>query len=233
MPEKKIRAFYESRPAKGEEIRISQSSRLDFPAHFHEDLELFWVQKGTMWVMVGSRWQALTAGMMAVVFPNIIHAYRCDTGDNLCTMVICQPSLLGESYERLQRRMPAEPFLTGDRLHGDITYAMEGLYRQQQERPDRDIYRAYIRLIVARLLADTELTAATEMKSIDLTSRLVEYLSQNYLQPLTLEDVARALKVTEKEISGGQPVPRVPCVFRPAEDQLFGLSEFPAPELRL
>ncbi len=199
MNEKKIRAFYESRPDASEEIRISRGHRIDFPPHFHDELELFWVQEGSVRVMVGSQWRELTAGQLAVVFPNTIHAYQCGDAENLHTMVICQPSLLGESYSRLQHRAPAEPFLAD--LHEDITYAMEGLYRQRQNRPDRDMYRAYMRLIVARLLAEMELTATPEMKSIDLTSRLVEYLSKNFLLPLSLEDVAKALGVSRYHVS--------------------------------
>ena len=154
-----------------------------------------------MRVMVGTQWRELTAGQLAVVFPNTIHAYQCDGGENMFTMVICRPSLLGESYNRLQHRMPADPFLTGEQLHPDIAYAMEGLYRQRKKTPDRDIYRAYMRLIVARLLADVPLTPTPEMKSIDLTSRLVEYLSKNFLLPLSLDDVAKALGVSRYHVS--------------------------------
>ena len=152
MYDKKIRAFYEFRQNKEQEIQISREQGINFPPHLHEDLELIWVQQGCVRVMVGTQWKELTPGGFAAVFPNTIHAYQSEGEDNLFTMAICRPSLLGEDLPRLTHHVPVCPFLE-------------------------------------------------EAKSIDLTSRLVEYLSKNFLSTLSLEKVAKELGVSRCHIS--------------------------------
>lgn len=201
MYDKKIRAFYEFRQNKEQEIQISREQGINFPPHLHEDLELIWVQQGCVRVMVGTQWKELTPGGFAAVFPNTIHAYQSEGEGNLFTMAICRPSLLGEDLPRLTHHVPVCPFLEEEQLHPDIPYAMEGIFRQMQQAPDREIFRALLRLILARLFTSLELVQMDEPKSIDLTSRLVEYLSKNFLSTLSLEKVAKELGVSRCHIS--------------------------------
>ncbi len=201
MLEKKIRAFYEIRPNKEEELHISRGQSINFPPHLHEELELCWVQEGSMWVLVGTQWRELTAGMLAVAFPNTVHAYRSEGSGARFTMLICRPSLFESSLARVKHQVPICPFLEAKDVHQDIVYTINGLQEQQKQRQDREIFRAMIRLLLARLLSIVELSPAEELKAIDLTSRLVEHLSQNYLQPLTLESVAKALGVSRYHVS--------------------------------
>ena len=201
MQKEKIRAFYEIRPGTGEELHISRGQSMNFPPHLHEELELCWVQQGSMWVMVGTQWRELTTGMLAVAFPNTVHAYRCEQADTRFTMMICRPSMFESSLARVKHQVPVCPFLEAGEVHPDIVYSMNGLCEQMDREPNREIFRAMIRLLLARLLTIVELSPADELQTIDLTSRLVDYLSKNYLQPLTLEEVAKSLGVSRYHVS--------------------------------
>lgn len=194
-------AFYESREDRQSELQILESHSIDFPLHLHTDLELFLVRSGCMEVTVGDASAKLTAGGFAVIFPNTIHSYACRIPQSEYTMAVCQPSLLGGYLERLVRQRPRCPFLTGERLHPDIPYAMHGLYLQERTSPNREIYRAFVQLILARVFTEMELEPVKEAPSIDLTKRLVGYLSRHFQEPLSLEALARELAVSKYHLS--------------------------------
>ena len=196
-----VRAYYEERHDKASELQVGEGDSMNFPPHLHNDLELFLVTSGSYLVTVGEVSEELTENTFAVIFPNTIHSYQCQQPQSQFSMVICSSALLGDALSRLTRFYPRSPFLRGEDLHPDIPYAMHGLYVQACTEPDREIYRALIRLILARCFSRMELEALKEPRSTDLTGSLVHYLSQNFQKPLSLDTVARDLGVSKYHLS--------------------------------
>lgn len=196
-----VRAYYEERYDKSSELQVTEGDSMNFPPHLHNDLELFLVTSGQYMVTVGDHSQELTENTFAVIFPNTIHSYQCQLPKSRFSMAICSSALLGDSFSRLTRFRPRSPFLQGEALHPDIPYAMHGLYVQACTQPDREIYRALVRLILARCFSRMELEPVKEPRSMDLTGSLVHYLSQNFQKPLSLEMVARELGVSKYHLS--------------------------------
>ncbi len=201
MKESGRQAFYEFRHEGVSDIQAGMGKNLTFPLHLHEDLELFWVRRGVVNVQIGVQERTMTSGDFAVIFPNVIHSYESFTEENEFYIAICRSSLWGEYLPRLLHYTPKTPFFSQKELHPDIPYAMKGLDRQAGEDPNPEILRALLQLILARLFSKMELLSAPEPKSVDLTSRLVRYLSQNFLRPLSLESIARELGVSRYHLS--------------------------------
>lgn len=172
-----------------------------FPPHLHNDLELFLVRSGSYRITVGDTCREVGENTLAVIFPNTIHAYQCEVPESRYIIVICSPTLLGDELSRLTRFRPVDPFLQGQNLHHDIIYAMEGVYTQSHTEPNREIYRALVRLILARCFSCMELVPLKEPHTVDLTGSLVRYLSQNFQKPLSLDSVARELGVSKYHLS--------------------------------
>lgn len=201
MPEKNTRAYYENRSDRAADIQASNGGNMNFPAHLHNDIELFLVQEGRVRVTVDDQTRELSAGGMAVVFPNTIHSYQTLTPQSRHLIVIAGAAFLGESYTRLTHSRAVCPFLEGEALHPDIPYAMEGLVRQVKTDPDPEIYRALLRLILARIFAGLPTEPAQEPISMDLAGSLVQYLAQNFERPLTLDILSRELGASKYHIS--------------------------------
>lgn len=194
-----IHAYYEER--KATDLQVTEDESMTFPPHLHTDLELFLVRSGRFQVTVGDHSRQLSEGSFAAIFPNTIHSYQCLVPGSQFTMAVCSASLLGSSLSRLTHFRPTYPFLQGESLHPDIPYAMHGLFLQSRTEPNHEIYRALIRLIIARCLSSMELEPVKEPASMDLTGSLLRYLSQNFQRPLSLEQVSRELGVSKYHLS--------------------------------
>lgn len=196
-----VRAYYEERHNIGAELQVSEGESMVFPPHLHNDLELFLVQSGSYRITVGDICREVGENTLAVIFPNTIHAYQCEVPGSRYIIVICSPALLGDEISRLTRFRPLCPFLQGENFHHDIAYAMQGVCAQSHIEPNREIYRALVRLILARCFSRMELIALKEPYTMDLTGNLVRYLSQNFQKPLSLDTVARDLGVSKYHLS--------------------------------
>lgn len=199
MPGQGSRAFFENRIQGREELSVACGDGMNFPPHLHPELELFWLQSGSLRVDTGTQSFSLEAGDFAFFFPNAVHGYQSGDEGGRFVMAIGAPSLLGDLLPTLRRYRPARPVLHASELHPDIPYAMERLC---EELPDgREVHRALLHLILARILGAVELAPVGEPKAMDLTTRLIEYLSLHFRQPLTLDTVAHELGVSRCHLS--------------------------------
>lgn len=199
MPGAGSRAFYESRRQRREELSVMCGEGMRFPPHLHPELELFWLQSGSLYIDGREDSVILEAGDFAFFFPNDVHGYRSAGDNDRYRMAICSSPLLGDLLPTLTKHRPAQPFLRASRLHPDISYAMRRLCL---DTPDgREVRRALLHLILARILEAVELVPIGEPKAMDLTTRLIEYLSLHFRQPLTLDDVAHDLGVSRYHLS--------------------------------
>ena len=199
MEKRKTCAYYEERS--GRELQVEMGRRLNFPAHLHGELELFLVQSGCICVSVDGESRALTAGEMAVIFPNTIHSYQCREADSRYTMAVCGTSLLGDFFPSLTQCRPRRSYLCGDALDPDVLYALHSLYRCRCMGADSSISRALLHLILAHVLPQLSLEPLPEPKSMDLTSCVVRYVMRNFRQPLSLECIAKELGVSKYHLS--------------------------------
>ena len=143
-------AFYERRD---EEMTVQYSRNIDYPAHFHECLELFYVRSGGSRVTVGEQSALMEAGDLALIFSNVIHSYLSrpqseEASDSL--LLIVPLSLTGEYRQTLAETAPENPFLPAGRLHPDVSYAFSSIAREEERNPRAE--RALVQLILSRTL---------------------------------------------------------------------------------
>ena len=191
-------AFYERRP---EELTVNESDILDFPAHFHESLELFYAQTAGTTVLAGEHSRDMQPGDLALIFPNRVHAYRCNNPQqpqNRAQLLIVPLQLTGEYRQILSEMVPENPFLESRRLHPDIVYAFSSFARKESHANPR-ASRALIQLILSRALPELSLHRSSGEQS--LVFRIVEYLCGRYREPVTLDQLAKALGVSRYTVS--------------------------------
>lgn len=177
---------------------------LTFPVHMHSGLELFMVEEGKIQVTVGNTSQILKQGEVGIAFPNQIHSYEtdCEKSFSKGILILCPAEISGDFLSTLLISHPVHPFLTKDCLHPDIVYALNSLLHTRPDIPDNlSVIRAYIQLILARLLPQLELVKNRDIQAPSLTSQLITYLSDHYTEPVTLETLSKQLGVSKYIIS--------------------------------
>lgn len=195
-----MKLFYEDN---SDQFIFQNSKNLSFPYHMHSGLELFMVEEGEMIVAVGNNHQLLKQGDLAIAFPNQIHSYKTD--DNQYSngiIILCPAEISGDYLSTLLTKHPAHPFLNQDQLHPDIIYAMKSLLHTRPDTPENlPVIRAYIQLILARLLPQLTMVKNRDTQTPSLTAQLISFISDHYTESIDLDLISRQLGVSKYIIS--------------------------------
>ena len=119
-----MNAFYERRP---DEMTVFHADSIDFPAHFHESLEMFYAIEEGHLVTAGGREQKMGAGDLALIFPGSIHAYGMEEG------VAASPALLAVAPLPLSRTLPMMKLRKKSGEHTIVYQLVDILSREYRE----------------------------------------------------------------------------------------------------
>lgn len=198
--------FFETR---GDRFFASASEDLSFPLHQHSHLELFFVLEGSTQVTVRKQTETLTAGSLAVIFPNQTHCYSAQNEGRAAScraaLIICDPSLTGKYSAVLTGSHPARPFLPAGQLHPNVSYALQELLAEYKKEKGGEslspVYGPLVQLVLARVLPGLSLHRNQRADSLDLTYQIVHFITENFREPLSLELLAKELGVSKYHLS--------------------------------
>lgn len=195
--------FYENRM---EDLFIFRSENLDFLPHLHAQLELLYVEDGEIEVTANGCTKLLKSGNLSVAFPNSVHSYHTPADTNAhCIIVILNLTLVGDLINTLLKFHPKYPFINKDQLHKDVIYAINTLIDEYNNAPDcsvcTPICKAYTQIIISRFLQQMELVKNTDANYFDIMYEIIHFINENYMRPLTLEDLSKALGVGKYHLS--------------------------------
>ncbi|MDO4563421.1 MAG: AraC family transcriptional regulator [Clostridia bacterium] len=190
-----MQPFYER---KNTDIFVHCFENFSFPPHFHDSLELFVVERGSINITEDGKRVSLHEGELCVLFPGRIHS--CDTAgtSNVGYIVIIGSSLFGEYAHMLMHFAPCESVYSLESIHRDCLYALRALKGAQEE--SLQVQRAYTELFLCRFVSETNFAPA-EVASDSLPYRLAEYMSEHFCEHITLESVAKALYTSRYHLS--------------------------------
>lgn len=187
-------AFFERRER---QFDMFHSTRMTFYSHIHSHTELVFVFDGEIEMIIDGTTKTLHKGEMAAIFPNTAHSYRSEN-KNAVTVVIFHGDLVPEYAHRLTHERPASAFLSAAAIHSDVYSALENLKDSALSTPLR---KAYLAVMIGRILENLPTEKRSKAQKEDLLYKLLTYLEENYRQPLSLETLAAALKVSRYRIS--------------------------------
>lgn len=195
--EDSMNAFYERRP---DEMSVFHADSIQFPAHFHESLELFYAIEDGHIVWAGGREQKMRPGDLALLFPGTIHAYNMVEGveSSSALLAVVPLNLTGEFRQILAEMHPETPFLPAESLHPDVDYAFHSL-EKPEDPPNLRARRVLVQLILSRALPFLNLQKKSGEPTI--VYQLVDILSREYREQLTLDGLSKRLGVSRYTLS--------------------------------
>lgn len=192
-----MHAFFESR---ADSFRAFASADLSFPMHLHPQLELYLLTAGRSAITIRGQERTLSAGDMAVVFPNQIHSYSALEPGTQAVLIICDLAHVGGYGDTLLTHHPAEPFLTAAQLHENVPYAVHQL-AAEQPLENSAACAPLIQLILARILPELTLKRNRSSDHQELTYQITHYISEHFREPLTLGRLATELGMSKFHLS--------------------------------
>lgn len=192
-----------------------ESAHTDQPAdmipwHWHEELEIIYVKKGTLKVLIPSQEYILTAGTLVVLNNSVLHSVTSDsygelqsfvfsslllTGSNTSSFYLnyLQPLMSCSGFQLLQCSDPAvtNAFLLAFDAMQKEAFAYEFTVREQL---------SHILLFCFSQLKDQLYLQNTAQHTDDSRiEKMLEYIQLHYTEPLTLKMISDSVGLGERE----------------------------------
>ena len=193
-----MQPFYQPR---GEDLQISVLTReFTFPTHLHAHVELAHAFSGPLAMWIDGQTWALEPGDTAIAFAHCAHAYL-GGGEGL--MLIFPPEISLDFGRALQTARCAQPVLRARDAHSDIPAMMRATLVEIQGEGARSkaALRAYIQVILARLLPALDMEKESAEAQSGLLYDTMRYLGEHFDQPLSLDALSRALGASKYHLS--------------------------------
>ena len=191
-------SLYEFRP---QEFSLRMGDPFTMPPHLHSHMEIVYLTEGELHMSINRERRIMHAGDLAIVFPNIVHAFKAPSTEGGLEILIFSPSLLRQNRQLIQQYHPVDPFVTRDRLHPDIPYVMHDLL-DEVDHPDDKLCPILFDLLMVRLMPLLTMQINAQNSPFDMTNRAAQYLMQHFDDPtLTLDTAAAALGISRFALS--------------------------------
>ena len=168
--------------------------RYNYHAHIHQYAELIIPTKGTLSVTVGNKTEVFGVGKAALIFPFQVHEYKSDEYNEL-NIFVFSPSLIPELFSATDGSVDGESVFTPKKSSLDI------LKNNVIEKENFDIFdiKSAFYLIASDYSSSVSLRKSS--KKHDLSVEIVKYVAERYGEKITVSDIAKALKYSERNIS--------------------------------
>ncbi|MBO5269214.1 MAG: helix-turn-helix transcriptional regulator [Clostridia bacterium] len=171
---------------------ITHYEDFSYVAHLHKDLELVYVEHGTVRMTVENRVTELSPGDFALILPSQIHSYL-TVGEHSTALVIVFAEEYVPEFCRALSKKTAETnrFRMNEE---DSAFLLRKLRAIRSIESERILLSACFSLATAAFLSEVPLAESTgESKSNLLLHRMLFYVSEHFRENITLDGMARAL----------------------------------------
>lgn len=181
-----------------EPVTLLEEHNLAFPFHLHKTAELVIVQEGSMSITISNQKYLLHEGNILVIFPGQLHEYNSHKTGSKSYIIIFDTTNFPEYMEQFQQFHPSNPFIPGYLLDSDVFLAIERLYSPSIT---PNLKAAWLNLILAHIFPILHLEKNTEKNDTHLISRIIEYLSIHFTEPVTLDLLAKEMHINKFHLS--------------------------------
>lgn len=178
-------------------------NQIVFPSHMHNEVEMLYVFEGEQGIEINDRSVTVGKGCCAVIFPNIQHSYiktndNTESGDEYrSVMIFLPPYILYDAFPSLLKTLPENCIVEPQNISEDAILAFNKIIGETI--PAARIGWAQIILgNIAPYLKAAKLDAGADSAAI---SKLMNYISTNFQNSISLEILSDALGMSKSQIS--------------------------------
>lgn len=182
-------------------LRVERGNEKNFPLHLHSELEIMYVNKGTLLTHIDGSTYHINENEAIFVFPNTVHDCISISESNHTdfTLLIYNPMLYSDYQNILNAYIPTKPLIKQKDLHPDIVYSIHAISADPDQ---KEIVTAFMQIIIHRAIPLLNLAKRTcDTIAPALPAQIIEYISTHYKEHVSLEILSRALNVSKFHIS--------------------------------
>lgn len=169
-------------------------------AHWHEEIEIAYIQKGSSIFTLGQEEYPLKEGDFLLINKNTVHSAVCTSTPYICqAMAFCPENIMKDF---LPEDICFQSFIANDK---DIKYYMEHIFQECEEQliGYKDNCKSYITQLFVYLLRnyrqeDVSKRFLSQQKSqLSRLDIVLNYINDNYTEPITNRELAKLLYLSE------------------------------------
>lgn len=182
-------AFFELRREFDSRISVSEKYNDFCEPHFHSNIELTYVTEGKIDVNINGQIRTLTKGCISIANSYDIHAYT--NAENSKNIVVIIPiELVNDYIAMFHSKVLSTSFIGECGQTQQIFYILQKHLASQGPGYEL-ISKGCAYSILGLILNCIELIEKPSHDSIDLARKILVYMQQNYLEPLSIESLAK------------------------------------------
>lgn len=168
--------------------------------HLHTHVELIYLESGSSVATLDYRDYLIREGELFIAFPNQIHFYH-DLVPSRGNLIIFASDFCRELKELFQNQVPESPVIPHSRLPEDIVSRLKIITEKTlSDSPYDDLAaKGYLTALLCELLPLMKLLPNPH--SYDSIRSIMNYCSENYTKPLSLDFLSRELHLNKYYIS--------------------------------
>ncbi|MBE5810658.1 MAG: AraC family transcriptional regulator [Clostridiales bacterium] len=190
--------FYEQR---AETIFMGEICDHPFPSHVHDVVEIVCLQTGSMEMTISSKNIMLLPGDIAITFPSEVHSYDYVSKDASGLTLIFLPDTIMEFCHVFRTMQPLHPLLLHQDQAPELTSIIRHLLTITSGSQAAPLMLGYLHLFLAYLFTALPLTPRARNPHSTLTDQVLQYISEHFAEPLTLENTSHALGISRIHLS--------------------------------
>lgn len=188
------------------------------PLHWHPDFEIATAEYGVLDYQVGEHHITLNAGDSIFVNGNMLHGIKQLSGDvtdpmpNIVfsgTLIAPEASSVYQNYILPVAQCDSLPFIVfrhNDPFHREINSLIKDIYRQLSEKKMcyEMVVQRNINRIFEFIFCNSDRFPKFKAERIQINNqirlqKMLTYIYENYSEPITLEDIAKAANISRSE----------------------------------
>lgn len=172
-----------------------------FPSHVHDVVEIVCLLEGSLSITIGGKRLTLAPGDIAVAFPIIPHSYDEVSEDAVGLSLIFQPDTITEFYHAFRTMQPAHPLLLRQDKAPELEPIICAMLKITAGEPASPLKQGYLHLFLSYLFTCMPLISGGRSANSMMSYQVMQYISEHFCEPLTLESTAHALGISRIHLS--------------------------------
>lgn len=190
--------FYEQRP---EKTFMGIICAYPFPSHVHDVVEIVCLQTGSVEMTIAEKKLTLLPGDIAVIFPSVPHSYDFVSEDAGGLSLIFLPDTITEFTQTFRTMQPEHPLLPNQDKAPELNGLIRTIQKISTNEADQPLKLGYLHLFLAYLFTCLPLISRSRNPHSTLTDQVLQYISEHFTEPLTLENTAHVLGISRIHLS--------------------------------
>lgn len=164
---------------------------------FHSQIEIYFVDEGSMDMYVGGEFKTLYAGQFSIALSYEPHAYKTPKTSSSSVLLI-PPYLCEEFISHIEGKKLNSHFITDQKVYNEVKGCFEHL-----SDPNISYVKTigYINVILGIILENSQFTEGSAPTNTELATKILFYLHQNFKNDISPASVAKHFGYSNSYIS--------------------------------